>query len=215
MKLLTIEMSRVTALFRMARPSGQPYLPHVAAQLAERYRFGGAPNSIGDLGGNKVEFKQGLFEGNAIETLDIYNDGIVVASRSDSDFIDQFIDDLSLWLEKNHGLSVIETHTVRKMYDSTLLVETDGDIFKPLDAYAGVLRMIEKTLQDSSGLSVQYQNFGLVLSADQTQNPALKPIPFRFERKEGIEFSRCQFFTSAPLRTKQHLEILEQLEQLA
>lgn len=80
MKLLTIEMSRVTALFRMTRSSGQPYLPHIAAQLAERYHFAVAPTSFGELGGNKVEFKHGLFEDNAIETLDLYSDGIIVSS---------------------------------------------------------------------------------------------------------------------------------------
>ena len=215
MKLLAIEMSRVTALFRMERPSGQPYIPHIAAQLTERYRFGGAPHSVADFGGKKFEFKHGLFEGNAIDILEVYNDGIIVSSRSDSDCIDKYIDDLGLWLETTHGLSVIETHTVNKMYESTLLVETDQKIFKPLDEFAGIARLIESALHDSSGLEMQYHNFGLSLSADQSQNPFLKPIPFRFERKEGIEFSRHQFFTTAPLKTKQHLNILEQLEQLA
>ena len=101
------------------------------------------------------------------------------------------------------------------MYDSTLIVETDQDVLKPFDAYADILRMIEKALQDSSDLEIAYQNYGLALSADQTRNPALGPIPFRFERKEGIEFSRHQFHTTAPLKTKQHLKILERLEQLA
>ena len=108
MKLLAIEMSRVTALFQTTRPSGQPYLPHIAAQVAERYRFGSAPHSIEELGGNKAEFRHGLFEGNAIETLEVYNDGIIVTSRSDTDFIDRFIDDLVTWLENDHGYSVIE-----------------------------------------------------------------------------------------------------------
>ena len=215
MKLLAIEMSRVTALFRMTRPSGQPYRPDIAAQVAERYRFGSAPHSIDELGGNKDEFRHGVFEGYAIETLEVYNDGIIVTSRSDTDFIDTFIDDLVTWLEDDHDYSVIETHTVSKMYDSALLVETDQDVFKPFEAYAEILRMIEKALQESSNLEIAYQNYGLALSVDQTRNPALKPIPFRFERKEGIEFSRHQFHATAPLKTKQHLEILERLEQLA
>ena len=214
MKLLAIEMSRVTALFRMTRASGQSYLPHLAAQVAERYGFGSAPHSIEELGGNKAEFRHGLFEGNAVETLDVYNDGIIVTSRSDTDFIDKFIDDLVTWLENDHGFSVIETHTVSKMYDSTLLVETDRDVFQPFGAYAEILRMIEMALQDASGLEIAYQNYGLMLSVDQTRNPALKPASFRFERKEGVEFSRHQFYAAAPLKTKQHLEILERLDQL-
>ena len=215
MKLLAIEMSRVTALFRMTRPSGQPYRPHIVAQIAERYRFGNAPHSFDELGGNKAEFKHGVFESYAIETLEVYNDGIIVTSRSDTDFIDIFVDDLVAWLEDDHDFSVIETHTVSKMYDSTLLVETFQDVFKPFEAYVEILRMIEKALQDSSNLKIAYQNYGLALSADQTRNPTLKPIPFRFERKEGIEFSRHQFHATAPLKTKQHLEILDRLEQLA
>ena len=214
MKLLAIEMSRVVALFRMARQSGQPYLPHIATQVIERYRFRGVPQSAEDLEKDRVEFKHGLFEDNAIDALEVYNDGILVSSRSDSEFIDKFIDDIILWLTKNHGLSVIQTHTVSRMYDSTLLIETDRDVFEPLNAYTDILRMIEAAILDSAGLEIQYQNFGLILSADQTQNPALKPIPFRFERKEGIEFSRHQFHTTAPLKTQQHLMILEQLEQL-
>ena len=215
MKLLAIEMSRVTALFRMTRPSGQPYLPHLHTQVSERYRFGRAPDPIAELEGNRVEFRHGFFEGNAIETLEVYNDGIIVMSRSDSDFVDKFVDDLVAWLENEHGLCVIQTHAVRKMYESTLLVETDRDAFKPFEAYAELLRMIEKALQNSSGLEITYQNYGFALSADQTRNPALKPIPFRFERKEGIDFSHHQFHATAPLKTKQHLEILAQLEQLS
>ena len=215
MKLLEIEMSRVTALFRMTRRSGQPYLPHIVAQVAERYRFGSSPHSIDEQGGNRAEFRHGLFEGNAIEALEIYNDGIIVKSRSDTDFIDEFIVDFVAWLEGDHGYSMIETHTVSRMYDSTLLIETDRDVFQPFEAYAEILKMIEKALQDSSGLEIAYQNFGLTLSADQTRNSALKPAPFRFERKEGIEFSRHQFYSTAPLKTKQHLGILERLEQLS
>ncbi len=215
MKLLAIERSRLTSLFRMARTSGQPYLPLVADQLAERYRFGSAPHSFEDLAGDKSEFKYGLFEGNAIDTLDVYNDGIIVASQSDSDFIDKFVHDLNSWLENDHGFSVIETHTVNKIYESILLVETDREIFKAFDAYANVLPMIENALHDASNLKVKFENFGLALSADHTQNPSLKPIPFRFERKEGIEFPRCQYHTTAPLKTRQHLEILERLERLS
>jgi len=215
MKLLAIEKSRVVSLYRMERTVGQVYFPEFAAQVAERYRFDSAPLSLGDIVGDKAEFKHGLFEGNAIDTLDVYNDGIIVASQSDSDFIDKFIHDLNSWLKKDRGISFIETHTVSKIYESILLVETDRDIFKPFDAYVSILTLIETALHDASKLNVKYENFGLTLSADHTQNPALKPIPFRFERKEGIEFSRCQYYTTAPLRTKQHLEVLERLEGLA
>ena len=214
MKVLAIEMSRVTSLFQTARRSGQLYLPHVFTQLADRYSFVGTPNSLEDVRGSKAEFTHGLFDGIAIETLELYNDGIIVTSRSDSELIDKFMNDLIPWIEESFGLSIIHTHKISKMYDSTLVVETERDVFKPLSAYIGIKKMIEKALWNSSNLEITFENFGLSLSADQTQNPALKPTPFRFERKVGIEFSLNQYYTTAPLTTKQHVEILEKLEQI-
>ena len=214
MKLLIIERSRITTLFERVRSSGQLYLPHAASQLAERYSFFGVPRTLEDLGGGKLEFKHGLFEGNAIETLDVYNDGVIVSSQSNTDFLDKFLDDLSVWSENYLGLSAIKTHTVEKIFESVLVVEFDREVLKPLNAYANIARMVEKALQDSSKLEVSYQNFSMAFSADQTKNPALKPIPFRFERRVGIEFALNQFYTTAPLKTKQHLEILEALERL-
>ena len=215
MKLLAIELSRVTSLYRMTRTTGQTYLPHIAAEIVGRYRFGSAPHSFADFSGDKAEFKHGLFSGSAIETLDIYNDGIIISSRSDSDFIDEFIHDFNSWLKDDYNVSIVETHTVGKIYESVLLVETDRDVLQPLNAYTEILSTIEEALRSTSKLKVKYENFGLSLSTDHTKNPALKPVPFRLERKEGIEFSRHQYHTIAPLRTKQHLEVLEQLEQLA
>ncbi|MCY4460407.1 MAG: hypothetical protein OXC26_08440 [Albidovulum sp.] len=214
MKLLGIEMSRVTALFQATRPKGQFYRPYFAAKVAERYRFGSAPQTIAELERPKIEFRHGLFEDSAIETFEVYNDGIIVTSRSDTDFIDAFIDDLATWLTNDHGLFIIETHTVRQMYDSSLLVETDRNVFQPFESYAEILKLIEKSLKESSGLGVEFQNYGFTLAADQTQISAMKPNLFRLERKEGIEFSRHQLYSTAPLKTKQHLDILDRLEQL-
>ncbi len=214
MKLLAIEMSRITSLFRMARPSGEPYYPFIIAAAAKRYRFAKAPDSIDELVGNRIEFRHGLFEGNAIESVDVYDDGVVIASRTDTDILDKFIDDFVLWLKKDHDLAMIKTHKISKVYSSTLLVESDRDMFKPFRAYAEICHMVENALRQSCGLEVMYENFGFTLSADQTQNPALKPVPFRFERKEGIDFSYKKFFAIAPLKTSQHLKILHQMEKL-
>ena len=215
MKLLAIEMSRVVSLFRIARRSGQLYEPHAAALLAGRYSFSNAPKSFEDLRENKILFQHGLFEGNAIDTLEIYNDGIVVTSKSDSGFIDEFLDDLRSWVDTDLEISVIKTHTVNRIYESNLTVETDRNILKTFGVHDSIARLIETALLDSSGLEIQYENVGVSLSADQAQNPSLNPALFRFERRSGVEFSLNQFYTTAPLKTNQHLEILEELERLA
>ena len=214
MKLLAIEKSRATVLFRMMRPGGPQYIPEIVAALAKRYHFLGVPDLVKELEASSAVFRYGAFEGNAIDRLEVYSDGIIVSSRSDTDHVDEFIKDAVKWLRDDEGYFVLETHTVSKMYESMLLVETERDVFKPLETYQEIRRLIEKALLDTSSLEVAYHNFGFALSADQTRNPVLKPVPFRFERKEGIDFGRHQYFASAPLRTKQHLRILQRLEEL-
>ena len=82
MELVGFENTKVIDLFLAARPEGQPYWPSAVAALVDRYKFSGFPTTIEELGGERVSFKHGLFDGSAIETFDIYPDGIIVASKS-------------------------------------------------------------------------------------------------------------------------------------
>ena len=204
-------MSQVTRLSQATRPQGQPYRPHLVFAIADRYLFQVKPETVADLEGLKLEFRHGLFHDQAIDSLEIYNDGIIVKSVSNTDLIDRFIDDLLTWLNRNYDYRFRETQTVGTMYESHLIVEAERSVFQPLELYTRVLRMIEEALEGSSNLSTKFETYGLILSADPTQISSMKPIAFRLERREGVEFSRQRYFSSAPLKTNQHMRILEQM----
>ncbi len=214
MKLLAIENSRLTALFHIARIRGQLFLPGAALMLVSRYNFSSYPQSYQDLSAEKLEFKHALFNDSAIESLEIYADGIVISTRSDTDIIDLFFGDLCEWLENELAISFVKTHSIDRIYDSTIVFQTEKNVLSPLRALSEIADSIQLGLKDNCGLTVKYEPFGWVLSPDQTQNPALKPIAFRIERRVGIEFALQQFISGAPLKTKQHLALIEQLESL-
>jgi hypothetical protein len=215
MKLLAVENSSLTVLFKATKPSGQLYLPAAAATLIGRYKFAGVPRSYQELSGERIEFKHGEFQGSALEELEIYSDGIVLKSRSNTDFLDAFFDDFCTFLTNDLGLALIQTHSINRIYESILLVEADPDVtLKPLNQIEELGRMIEGFLRDNSGLEVSYEPFGWALATDQTRNAALKPASFKIERRIGAEYSTNQFITGAPLKTEQHLKLLERLEAL-
>jgi len=214
MKLLAIEMSRLTALFQLSRSEGQLFLPLASSMLSARYGFSISPSSYEELSGDRIDFRHGQFDGNAIESLEIYSDGIIVTSGSDTDFIDRFFDDLCQLITDDLGLSIIKTHSIDRIYDSTLVVETTKNILKPLEAVSKIGQMVEKGLKETSGLEVVYEPFGWAIAADQTQNPSMKPVTFRIERRIGTEFSMNQYLALAPLKTKQHMDVLKKLESL-
>ena len=198
MKLVAIEMSRLTALFQISRLRGGLYIPHATAEIAKRYKFWRVPNSFEDTEGGKLEFRHGVFGDIAIDALELYNDGIIVASRSDSKLVDEFLTDFISWIEQNLGISTRKSHSVNKMYESTVIVESDKDILLPLKPYAEAGRMLEDKLHESSGLRVRYESFGFTLAADHTKIPTMKPVLFRVERKADANFSlNCFFFCCA------------------
>jgi len=214
MKLLAIEMSRLTVLLHVGRSEGQLFLPQAVSMLNARYGFSSYPSSYDEITSDRMDFKLGQFEGSAIESLELYGDGIIVTSRSDTDFIDRFFADLCQWIVDDLGLSIIKTHSIDRLYESNLIVETSKDVLKPLEAMASIGKLVEAELKKTSELEVKYQPFGWAMAADQAENPSLKPISFRIERRLGTEFAMQQFITTAPLKTKQHMDVLKKLESL-
>lgn len=214
MELVTIDNSRLTVLVNVKRARGQLYLPDAMELLVERYGFVTYPKIEDLVGTNVYEFKMGKFNGSAIDSLTIYQDGISIVSGSDTTYLDNVYRDLVDFMSQSLNLELISTHKTERLYDSAIIVRTEGKILHLLDELAEVCTSMQRHLSDSTGTNVEFLPFGLSLAADTAQIPGLKPSKFRLERREGIDFSFNQYFSSAPLRTKEHFEILEMIDLL-
>ncbi len=100
------------------------------------------------------------------------------------------------------------------MYESNLVVEVDEKILAPLSELSDIGGVIGEMVALNTGLEVGFQSAGFMFAPDLTQIASLKPSVFRLERRLVSEFSLCQFVSSAPLKTKQHMDVLERLEKL-
>ena len=212
MKVLSIEMSQMTALFHATRHEGQVYLPKLVEGLVKRYRFVGVPQNYAEMVADRVDFKHGLFQGSAIESLQVFSDGIVIKSRSDSDRVDTFVTDLIQWATNEIGLSIFSNRTINRMYDSQLIVEADQRILQPFSVLTNLGSEIREMVLKNTGLDAEYHWAGFILAPDQIKLSSLKPSIFRVERWFDSEFQLNQFYSSAPLKTKQHISLLENLE---
>lgn len=190
------------------------YLPDALSAAVSKYGFTGIPKNLEEMNADRVDLRHGKFQGVAIDALEIYGDGVVVSSFSDTSVLDAFLSDLMQWLQEDMGISIIESRFINKLYESNILFEADQSILKPLGAYAEIIEMIENSLNDATNLRSEFHSYGISFSEDPTHNPHLKPVPFRIERRAGAEFAYAQFFSSAPLKSKQHIAILEKLESL-
>jgi hypothetical protein len=202
----------ITSLFNLSRRRGAPPLVKSARAAVERYKFARPPNAD-ELFSEKIFFRNGEFEGAAIDALEIYNDGVVVRGACDSDQLDRFLADVVDWFLSQTDGKRVETHTINTLYESQLtFVGSDKmlSFFNGLDIIQGA---VSRGVHEASGISAPFLPVGFMLATDETKVLGLKPGPFRLERRLGLEFERNFFLSTAPLRTTDHIEVLKQLER--
>ncbi len=215
MELISIENSRLLSLFLARRLAGQLYMPDACHAFVERYRFASFPATIEQMTAEPITFGHGVFGDATISELSIFNDGVLIAAASPTDNLDSFLADVMKWSKSTLGLDRIETHAVSKMYESHVLFRTDRDILAPLGVFGDLCRQVSSGIKKATGQDAKFETFGFFLSADHAIGPGLKPVTFRIERKATLEFSMGYYVSSAPLRTKDHVAILQKLDALS
>lgn len=214
--MIGYDTSSLTALFLASRaPGGQLPLAPAMGELIKRYGFAGFPANVQQLEAAKVEFRQGTFRNSGIESFSLYGDGVVITSKSSTDLLDEFMTDVTEWMGTELGLKRIETHPVNIAYESNVLLRSEVPLLRLLDPLAPIQEVIAKAVKATMGLGANFEPFGIALAADHSLIPGMKPAPFRLERRAGLGFETNLYVSQAPLRTADHLKVLERLEKLA
>jgi hypothetical protein len=64
----------------------------------------------------------------------------------------------------------------------------------------------------ATGTNFDYEADSLTLAPDDAKLSGMKPSSFKIERRAGIEHQLTQYFSLAPLRTDDHLALIERWE---
>jgi hypothetical protein len=212
MEVIGFNGTVITSLFNVSNHDGARPVVEFAREVVERYKFVTTPK-LEELFSDKTIFQNGVFQGAAIDALEVYRDGVIIRGRCDSDVLDAFLEDVIGWYMTKTGSRRIETRRVSTSYESTLAVLGSDKMLRTLEPIKEICRGISAALEATNGTTAEYVPFGFSLAADDTINPGLKPIPFRLERQLGSEFDRNIFVSAAPLRTKDHVKLLQALDR--
>jgi hypothetical protein len=212
MKLLSIESSRIIYLMQFHRPDGQLYLPDAVEKLVKRYSFVKAPSPDQAL---PYTFTIGKFKNAQIAELSIYNDGFIVSSASDTDLVDEFIDDFLSWAIKEFGIIPLTAIKPEKFYESSIVVKSEVDLaatLKPQTEISNVLADAMKSAQITAPITLS----GFILDFNPKDFLG-KRKPFRVivDRRVNVPFSENIFYSQSPFRTRDHLKVLTSLERTA
>jgi hypothetical protein len=161
-----------------------------------------------------IKFEQGEFKrgDETIIILDftIYNDGFIIDSRSSTDDSDEFMKEILTRAHDEFNLTHYDEVIKRKNYLSQMFVSMD----KSIELLNPKVKEISKYVSDNiiGFENVSFRLAGMSVFADQKPAPNINPAPFTIERQLGSPFPLNRYFSSAPLRTQNHWELLNMFE---
>ena len=210
MELLSVIRARSIWLFDFAElnPAGKKITAEFLGWLKEYYNFSKAPSSAQDLDETKaLAFLDGSFQikpDTLAVDLRIYNDGFVADTRSTTDSSNEFLNDLLGNAASQFGLGYKPEKIRRRIYLSELSVKCD----KSLEDACPKLKAFADRVTTALGRPTKFSSVAW-WTDPETQTAIAQ---FRFERKYGAAFSDQRYYSVAPLRTDDHLELLQELE---
>jgi len=220
MKLLSVKQARSIWLMYLVdlNPRGLNLFTLIP-QIITKYNFQLYPTKPEELDIGKdtreIKFSAGSFQKDQQHNigfdLTIYNDGLMVDTRSSTDDSDVIIDEFLNWLS-TAGLVPYQDVLRSKLYVSELWVQTDKSLNTLNPKLESFAKRVTSLIVGHEYHPIAFETSGITFWTDPTVgNP---PGAFRFERLIDVPFSENRYYSAAPLQTNIHLEMLEEFESI-
>lgn len=191
---------------------GQPFAPDAVAAIVRRYNFQKFPNTIDEFRGDTKTFSMGKWGDVQIDEFAAYNDGIIASATARTDVIADFLDDLYSFALKEFGLERVVVPKEARFFESSVVVQMDTAISEKLSFLKGLIRDLEAFMSQYGLGDFDFQPYALQAGVDMARYPGKRPSPFSLVRRVNIAFEENYWWSSAPLKTDDHLKVLENLE---
>jgi hypothetical protein len=214
MQLVEHDVSRAIRFFRLQfEADREEHGPRLARAFEQRYEFMQGPNTVEQYDTtNGILFRGGVFNGEIVERVQIYNNGILAEGKMDTSALDAFIDDVIQWVESEFSATATPNEgatEIAKAFYSQVVVEFVPKASAPTST-SPILQLIYDAME-AAGLQAPAGLFGFVIAPDPASGASWN---FRLERRVGEPFASNKYFSSAPLTTEAHKSLLEEMERV-
>ncbi len=179
------------------------------SELKTRYSFNKVPQTLSEMDFQKgAECIDGRFGNVVIDKVTIYPKGIVVDTRSSTDDAERVLEDILNWTRESlgatvqanrqHFVSQIVFHSAMHMAVLNPVLQRVAD-----ELTANVSRDLKHTFT--------VEPTAILFNVDTSQIK-VAPAQFSIERRAEEPFSENTYFSNAPLRTADHLQLVKEFE---
>jgi hypothetical protein len=209
MKLNKVLFSQVIRILKISGPGGGSiYGLNLTKACEARYGFLEAPRVLADYDLSKgVTFLHGYFHGRfVIDKFQVFGNGVLVEAKVRTDECEEFIDDVIEWVMAHGGIEIDASET-KSFYVSQVEVELIAALSEAFSKFRDFGHQVSNVIRSYGHILPDMEVSALVLSADPVAQ-------FKIERREGAAPNACLYFCAAPLRTADHLGLLENVETI-
>ena len=209
MKLLSIKQARSIWLIYLIElnPRGLNLFTLIKP-IIEKYKFQIYPTKPEELGFTKeireIKFIGGSFpkdpQRNIAFDLTIYNDGLMVDTRSSTDDSDSILDEFLTWISTEIDLVPYQEVPRSKLYLSELFIQTKKSLNSLNPKLANFGAQLTSLIVGHEHHPIAFETSGLSFWTNPTiDNP---PSSFRFERVIDVPLNTNRYYSVAPLQQR-------------
>ncbi len=214
MQLSAVHLARILLFLEVAElnPRGIAYYPTVSSSLVKHFGFKKYPEKPEDFDLSKgIFFEDGYMADVTIERLVIYENGLQLDTRRDTEHSEQMLLYALQWA-KELNLTFWPEMVKRKAYVSQIGFYGEAPLLGTNPLLNSFSERISKTVSDNLKAAIAFQPLAILIG----QDPGTQGIPiasFSIERRAQSPFSENKYFSAAPVPTEMHLQMVEEYEK--
>ena len=213
MQLLAVRQARLIAFLNAEElnPEGRPLAHDFINAFVERYSFLKRPTPEDLLGDKGVVFELGRLGDVGIDKISLFDWGIAVDTSASTEASEGVLQDMLRWGAENFKLSNRPNLVTRRAYVSELVISSDVVLPTINPRLQDLGNRITELVTGYGSQSMPYEIVGVGWGFDASQSKQLI-TPFRVERLAEMPFSEKKYYSGAPLRTSDHIQVINDLE---
>jgi hypothetical protein len=191
-------------------PIGRLSIAEIVAEIRDRFSFSQIPSNMEDAGTDKgAAFLSGRMDDIVIDKLTLYHNGIVVDTRRSTYDSESVAANL---IQLSRELLGSRATVARKHFVSQIVFKSDMRLAKTNPVLEEIAKTMEHSLSEDLGQGFIVEPTTITVYIDVTQ-ARIGPAKFTIERRAESPFSEKLYFSSAPLHTDIHLELVDKFEK--
>lgn len=211
MELVSITLARVVAMIQLQEwdPFGRTLTLEALAKLGGRFSFAKAPARLEDLDLQKgIELSEGKLGEIRIDRITVFLNGIVIDTRSSTEDSERILDDVLALAQQAFGANI---KPARQSFLSQFIFRSEMRLAALNPALPKIANILTERASADLKHPFAFEPTAILLNVDTSQAKTV-PAMFSIERRAEIPFAENTYFSSAPLRTNQHMEIVKAFE---